>query len=159
MPKLHHYKINIEWTGNTGTGTSSYSSYSRNHLVEAMNKMSIPCSSDPAFRGDPTRYNPEELMVSALSSCHMLWYLHFCAVNKIIVLDYKDVAEGMMQENENGSGQFSQVILNPVVTVKEPSMQQKAIELHQEAKKFCFIARSVNFDVIHNPTILVGNNN
>ena len=159
MPRIHHYNIKIEWTGNTGTGTSSYSAYSRNHSVEVLNKISIPCSSDPAFRGDPTRYNPEELMVSSLSSCHMLWYLHFCAVNKIIVLDYKDWANGVMQENADGSGQFTEVTLNPVVIVADSSMQQKALQLHEDANKFCFIARSVNFQITHKPTILVENNN
>ncbi len=95
-------------------------------------------------------------MVASLSACHMLWYLHLCSANKIIVTDYVDDATGTMEENTDGSGQFSEVTLHPIVTIKNEDKVEKAIELHKEAHKLCFIARSVNFEVRHEVRILVG---
>ena len=154
MNKEHHYALSIEWTGNLGTGTSDYRAYTRNHIISAENKPEIPGSSDPHFRGDKTRYNPEEMLVAALSTCHMLSYLHLCAVNKVIVLEYNDKATGTMVENPDGSGQLTETTLNPVVKVKDSSMNAKAQELHDQAEKLCFIARSVNFPVHHKPTVI-----
>ena len=155
MSHLHQYKTTVQWTGNTGSGTSDYKAYSRNHIVSVLNKNDILCSSDPTFRGDNTRYNPEELLVASVSSCHMLWYLHLCSVNNIVVVDYADIAEGTMKENKDGSGDFTEIILNPVVTIADHSLKEKAIALHHEANKLCFIARSVKFPVNHQPTIKV----
>ena len=146
MSKEHFYKSDLRWTGNTGDGTRSYTSYSRDFEVEIPNKPTFQGSSDAAFRGDPTRYNPEDLLVISLSSCHMLWYLHLCAVNRVIVLNYEDKATGIMIEDENG-GRFSEVTLHPNVTVKEEGMIPLSIELHHEAHEKCFIANSVNFPV------------
>jgi organic hydroperoxide reductase OsmC/OhrA len=154
MNREHHYALSIEWTGNLGTGTSDYRAYTRNHFVTAEHKPNILASSDPHFRGDKTRYNPEEMLVAALSSCHMLSYLHLCAVNGVVVLEYKDSATGTMVENPDGSGQFTRVTLNPTVKVKDPSTNAKASELHGQAEKLCFIARSVNFPVHHKPSIV-----
>ena len=154
MNKEHHYALSIEWTGNLGTGTSDYRAYTRHHLISAENKPDIPGSSDPHFRGDKTRYNPEEMLVAALSSCHMLSYLHLCAVNKVIVLEYHDKATGTMVENPDGSGQLTETTLHPVVKVKDSTMNAKALELHEQAEKMCFIASSVNFPVHHKPTII-----
>jgi organic hydroperoxide reductase OsmC/OhrA len=154
MNREHHYALFIEWTGNLGAGTSDYRAYTRNHLVTAEHKPNILASSDPHFRGDKTRYNPEEMLVAALSSCHMLSYLHLCAVNGVVVLEYKDSATGTMAENPDGSGQFTRVTLNPTVKVKDPSTNAKASELHGQAEKLCFIARSVNFPVHHKPSIV-----
>jgi organic hydroperoxide reductase OsmC/OhrA len=153
--KNHHYKTTIQWTGNKGTGTSNYRSYERSHTISIENKTTIEASSDPAFRGDKTKHNPEEMLLSSLSSCHMLWYLHFCSEAGIIVTDYTDEATGTMEENPDGSGQFIEVTLNPIVIVTEESMIEKAKELHHKANKFCFIARSVNFPVKHFPTVLI----
>lgn len=152
MGNLHHYKLTTTWVGNNGTGTSDYKGYERNHNITIEGKAPLLCSSDPQFRGDKTRQNPEELLVASLSGCHMLWYLHLCAVNGIVVTAYVDEAHGTMQENKDGSGQFNEVVLNPVVTVKDISMVEKANALHHEANKLCFIARSMNFPVKHNPT-------
>jgi organic hydroperoxide reductase OsmC/OhrA len=152
MNGQHQYQLTIEWTGNTGTGTSNYRAYERSHEIIADNKPTILASSDPAFRGDKTRYNPEELLVASLSSCHMLWYLHLCSEAGVIVTDYKDNATGTMMETANGGGCFSEVMLNPLVTVTEISMIEKANALHVKANELCFIARSVNFKVSHNPT-------
>ena len=140
----------MEWKGNLGTGTQDYQSYSRDHEISFAGKqIVIPGSSDPSFRGDASRYNPEELFVSSLSSCHMLWYLHLCAVNKINVQSYVDHAEGVMEETENGSGRITGVTLFPKITVenKTDEIVNLAQELHLQAHKMCFIANSVNFEV------------
>lgn len=153
--KNHHYKTTIEWTGNKGTGTSGYRDYERSHTISVENKVIIEGSSDAAFRGDKMKYNPEDMFLSSLSSCHMLWYLHFCSEAGIIVTDYIDEATGIMEETANGSGHFTEVTLSPIVTVSDESMMEKAKELHQKANEFCFIANSVNFTVKHIPTVLV----
>lgn len=155
MSKEHHYKAKIQWTGNKGTGTNNYRSYERSHTISVENKPVIEGSSDPAFRGDRTKYNPEEMLLASLSSCHMLWYLHFCSEEGIIVTDYTDNATGIMVETVDGSGHFKEVTLNPKVTVTEKSMIEKAKELHHKANTYCFIANSVNFPVKHIPTELV----
>src|SRR5215467_13286796 len=125
----------------------SYRAYGRDHVLSGPGKPDLPCSSDPAFRGDASRYNPEELLVLSLSSCHMLWYLHLCSVNGIVVTEYRDEASGEMAENADGSGQFAKVVLRPVVTLRAGSDEGKARELHHQAHEMCFIARSVNFPV------------
>lgn len=154
--KAHHYQATIQWTGNEGSGTSDYKAYSRNHVISVPNKSAeILGSSDPAFRGDKARYNPEDLLVASISACHQLWYLHVCAINKVLVVSYIDHATGTMVEKENGSGSFSEVILNPIVTVTEENMVEKAYELHHEANKMCFIANSCNFPIRHKPRIEV----
>ena len=152
MAHLHNYKAQTTWVGNRGNGTTDYKSYDRNHDIRIDGKPTLTCSSDPTFRGDRSRQNPEELLVASLSGCHMLWYLHLCAVNKVVVTDYHDDAEGKMEENADGSGQFVEVILKPRVTVRDASMIDKANELHHQANAMCFIARSVKFPVRHEPT-------
>jgi organic hydroperoxide reductase OsmC/OhrA len=147
--KQHNYKIQVAWTGNQGQGTKTYTSYKRDHEITATGKPTLLASSDPAFRGDPARYNPEELLVASLSSCHMLSYLHLCAVNKIIVIDYQDEATGIMNEDANGSAAFVEVTLHPQVTVEADSDEARALSLHKEAHRYCFIANSVNFPVKH----------
>ena len=148
--KKHNYQISIEWTGNKGSGTTNYRSYGRDHEIIAPHKqITIPGSSDASFKGDKTCYNPEELLVSSISACHMLWYLHLCADNGINVISYKDHATGIMEEFKNGSGKFSSVTLAPEIQIENyKEMNLKATELHQEAHKLCFIANSVNFEVI-----------
>lgn len=155
--KQHHYKSTVTWTGNKGTGTNDYRAYERSHTISMNGKSDILGSSDAAFRGDKTKHNPEDLMVGALSSCHLLWYLHLCATNGIIVTQYTDHATGTMDENADGSGQFSEVTLHPEVTVTHSSMIEKANALHNEAHRLCFIARSVNFPVRHQPTATAEN--
>jgi len=156
MEKEHHYSIHVQWTGNKGTGTASSRGYDRNHLVAADNKPPIPCSSDPAFLGDTQRYNPEELLVASISSCHMLWYLHLCSQAGVTVLAYDDHAKGTMQETLDGSGHFLEVSLHPMITLKDPSMEVKAHVLHDRAGKLCFIANSVNFPIHHFPSYQFG---
>jgi organic hydroperoxide reductase OsmC/OhrA len=155
MPKAHSYAATITWTGNRGTGTSDCRAYDRDHVISVEGKPEIPGSSDPAFRGNKSRYNPEDALVASASACHMLWYLHLCADNKIVVEKYIDHAQGSMVENEDGSGQFKEIILRPIVTIQKPEMREKALSLHHQANKMCFIARSVNFPIHHEPEIIV----
>ena len=153
--KKHPYKITIRWTGNLGSGISGYREYERSHTISAENKVVIEGSSDPAFRGDRAKHNPEEMFLSSLSSCHMLWYLHFCSEAGIIVTEYTDEATGIMEETASGSGHFTEATLHPRVTVAEESMVEKAELLHHKANEYCFIANSVNFPVKHIPTTLI----
>ena len=154
MPKTHRYSVTITWTGNTGAGTSSYRDYDRRYEISAdPRKLPIAGSSDPAFRGDPQRWNPEELLVASISACHQLWYLHLCAVSGIVVVAYSDAAEGIMEEMPEGSGRFQKVILHPHVIVTPASDLEKARALHAAAHDKCFIASSVNFPVEHLPLI------
>jgi organic hydroperoxide reductase OsmC/OhrA len=149
--KLHEYKSTLTWIGNRGTGTSEYKAYDRDHNIQIEGKEIIHASSDPSFRGNKSRYNPEEMLVMSVSSCHMLWYLHIACVNGVVVTAYIDNAFGTMEENQDGSGQFKEITLRPRVTVLEKSMIEKANTLHHEANKMCFIARSVNFPIHHLP--------
>jgi organic hydroperoxide reductase OsmC/OhrA len=150
---VHQYDITVSWTGNDGEGTASYRSYRRDHDVEAPGRPRIAGSSDPTFRGDAAKWNPEQLLVAALSQCHMLSYLHLCAIDGVVVTAYVDEAHGEMVVNADGSGQFTSVVLRPHVTVADPAMVERAGELHADAGKLCFIARSVNFPVHHEPSI------
>jgi organic hydroperoxide reductase OsmC/OhrA len=151
--KQHTYEVQVNWTGNNGEGTKTYNAYRRDHTITSAGKALIHGSSDPNFRGDPSRYNPEELLVASLSACHMLWYLHLCAVNHVTVVDYHDGASGVMQENADGSGEFKQVVLRPCVKLAPEHDRSKAFALHSEAHRLCFIARSVNFSVEVLPTV------
>ncbi|KIG02497.1 MULTISPECIES: OsmC family protein [Caballeronia] len=155
MAKQHIYELTVAWTGNRGSGTSAYDAYSRDHVVRVGSKPAIDASSDPAFRGDAARHNPEELFVASLSSCHMLWYLHLCAVNGIVVTGYVDQAIGQMQEDANGSGRFTDVLLRPAVSIGAGADAGLAARLHEEAHRFCFIANSVNFPVRCEPSIQI----
>ncbi len=148
MSATHHqYNIRVRWTGNTGSGTRGVSTYSRDHVIFADGKEPFAGSSDPAFRGDASRYNPEELLVAALSQCHMLWYLGLCAGHGIVVTGYEDAANGTMQEHPDGSGEFTLVTLHPRITLAAGTDVSAAEALHEQAHHLCFIARSVNFPV------------
>src|ERR1700754_4943780 len=151
MPHTHHYQATTRWTGNRGTGTNAYTAYDRSYEIAIAGKALIQGSSDPAFRGDKSKQNPEDFLVMSLSSCHMLWYLHLCAEHGVIVTDYADEATGTMAEDSDGGGQFTEVTLKPRVTVKESGMIEKANALHHQANRMCFIARSVKFPVNHKP--------
>ena len=151
MEKKHLYSLSITWTGNKGVGTKDYRSYGRDYIIVEEGKPEIPGSSDPVFRGDKNKYNPEDLLVAALSACHLLSYLHVCANAGVIVVDYSDNASGIMVETPDGGGHFSEVTLKPVVTVADESMIEKANSLHEKANALCFIANSCNFPVHHVP--------
>jgi organic hydroperoxide reductase OsmC/OhrA len=146
LTKTHAYETSLLWTAGDGEGTASYRGYSRNHSIHAASKPEIAASSDPAFRGDATRYNPEELFVASLSSCHMLWYLHLCSVNAVRVVEYRDDAVGSMEESGVDGGRFTSVTLRPMASIASSDPAQ-ALALHEEAHQLCYIARSVNFPV------------
>jgi organic hydroperoxide reductase OsmC/OhrA len=152
VDREHTYKVGLTWTGNPGEGTRGYSSYSRNHELRVEGKPVLEGSSDPLFRGDPTRYNPEELLVASLSSCHLLWYLHLCAEAGVVVVEYTDQAIGRMEETGRG-GQFVEVTLRPAVLIAQGSDEAVAERLHEQAHSRCFIASSVNFPVSCEPRI------
>jgi organic hydroperoxide reductase OsmC/OhrA len=154
-PRSHTYEISVLWTGNRGTGTSDFRSYDRAHEVSADGPHLIEGSSDPGFRGDKTRWNPEQLLVVSLSQCHMLWYLHLAADAGVTVVAYSDDAVGTMVEEPDGSGHFTEVVLRPHVIVADPAMVATAESLHGRIGDFCFIARSVNFPVRHEPVTAV----
>jgi len=156
VSRQHGYEVTVAWTGNRGTGTSGYRDYGREHAVSAKDRPVILASSDPAFRGHKALWNPELEMVAALSQCHMLWYLHLCAISGVVVTSYADPARGTMAEDTDGSGRFTEVVLRPQVTVASPEMVDPATALHQQAHAKCFIANSVNFPVRHEPVVCFG---
>ena len=144
----HTYHPIIEWTGNKGSGTFDYRSYSRSHTIRIDGKPDILASSDSSFRGEKHKHNPEDLFVASISGCHMLWYLHLCADNGVIVLKYVDRPEGVMIIESDGSGAFEQVVLRPEVVIAPDSSREKAEALHADAHKMCFIANSCKFPII-----------
>ena len=155
--KQHAYQVEIIWTGNLGSGTSSYQSYSRDHDVLVKGKEVMHASSDVIFRGDGSKYNPEDLFLSSISSCHMLWYLHLCADAGIKVLSYQDKASGILSLEENGSGKFTEVHLNPEVLISDVNQIEKAKEIHHRAHQFCFIANSCSFPIFIDTNGVVAN--
>lgn len=153
--KTHRYQTQVLWTGNLGQGTANYRAYERSHEMLVEGKPLIVGSSDPTFRGDKTKYNPEELLVSSISACHMLWYLHLCAEASVVVTHYLDQAVGTMLETEDGSGRFAEVVLKPAVTIAPSSDKRQAEKLHEQAHHFCFIANSMNFPILCEPSIQI----
>jgi organic hydroperoxide reductase OsmC/OhrA len=155
--RTHIYRALIEWTGNLGTGTTGYKDFSRAYQISVpgADRPPIPGSSDPAFRGDASRWNPEDLLVASVASCHELWYLHLCATGGVVVTAYRDEAVGTMEEGAGGAGRFTGITLRPLVTIAAGSDKEKARSLHEKAHDMCFIANSVNFPVRCEPEIRV----
>ena len=153
----HHYEIELTWTGNTGTGTSSPRAYSRDHVVTGEHVAPIAASSDPAFRGDPQRWNPEQLYVASIAQCHMLWYLDLATRAGITVTAYEDRPTGIMREEAGGAGQFDSVTLHPTVTITNPDHRETAKQIHHRVADYCFIARSVKTPIHHEPVVVVAN--
>lgn len=151
--RSHHYTVDCRWTGNLGDGTRSYAGYTRDHLISCAGKPTLEGSSDPAFRGDRSRWNPEEMLVAAISSCHMLWYLHLCSEAGVVVTQYVDHARGELVVAADGGGQFASVTLAPDISISATSDIAVAIKLHERAHALCFIARSVNFPVACRPEV------
>jgi organic hydroperoxide reductase OsmC/OhrA len=152
---MHDYKAHLIWDGNLGTGTTSYTGYGRKYRLQIEGKPELVGSADPMFRGDANVYNPEDLFVAALSSCHLLSYLALCARTKINVIAYEDHAEGVLKLLPNGGGIFESVTLRPVVTLAPGSDEKRAMELHETAHDLCFIAASVKVPVLHEPQVRV----
>jgi organic hydroperoxide reductase OsmC/OhrA len=156
MSKTHQYQMHLVWTGNKGEGTATYRSYERSYTISMANKVDFFGSSDPMFRGDASKHNPEDLLIMALSSCHLLSYLHLCATNGIVLTSYDDDATGTMTEDAVKGGFFTDVTLNIKMNITDASKKELALSLHHDANKLCFIANSVNFPVLHNVTITAG---
>lgn len=148
---LHSYAISMHWTGNRGEGTSGYRSYGRDHVISAAGLPDLPGTADPTFHGDKDRWNPEQLLLAALTQCHMLSYLHVAVKNGVVVIGYSDASQGSLRLNRDGSGEFTSVTLNPRVELADESQRVLADSLHAQANSVCFIARSVNFPVHHSP--------
>lgn len=155
MGKLHSYKLLAAWKGNGEKGNADIRSYDRSHTVQIAGKPDLHLTTDNAAVGDRSKLNPEDLLVSAISSCHMLSYLYVCALEGVVILSYEDHATGTMAENTTGGGSFQEVTLNPVCTVADESMLQRAIDLHHKAHEVCYIANSVNFPVHCKPTCTI----
>ena len=153
----HHYKIQVEWTGNQGEGTKDYKSYERSFSVNENGKGELQGSADHNFRGDPKKWNPEEMLIASVSSCHMLWYLHLLSMHKIIAVKYNDAPQGTLELNSKGEGKIVSVTLNPSVLITDGNRLEEAKKLHEQAHDKCFIVNSVNFEVKINPTILSNN--
>jgi len=151
----HQYRLRATWTGNLGTGTSGYRDYDRAVTLQIDGKPEIAASSDRPFRGDPAKWNPEDLLLAALSECHLLSYLHACVEAGVMVVSYEDEATGTMALDGSGGGAFTEVVLHPRVIVAETSMVDAAIDAHARAHGWCFIANSVNFPVRHEPVVTV----
>ena len=156
MAKEHRYTATVTWTGNQGGGTTDYKAYTRDYDIGCAGKPLIQGSADPGYLGDAGRHNPEDMLLASLSACHMLWYLHLCATNKVVVTAYEDAAEGVKQTNPDGSGEFKRVTLKPRITITPDSDAATAESLHEKANAMCFIARSVNFPIEHAAEITSG---
>ncbi|HWJ67980.1 MAG TPA: OsmC family protein [Nocardioides sp.] len=150
----HHYALDLTWQGNRGSGTSGYRDYGRDVLLRAAGKPDLAGSADPTFRGDATRWNPEELLLAALAQCHLLSYLHSAVNHGVVVVAYDDSPVGTMEQVGQG-GRFTEVVLRPRVTVADSSMVEAAGAIHGEAGRNCFIAASVSFPVRHEPVVEV----
>ena len=157
MPRTHRYSTEVVWTGNRGAGTRGYRGYDRSYSTTGPGRPAIPGSADPGVApGDPGRWNPELLLLASLSQCHMLWYLHLCSVHEVVVTGYVDQAEATMQEADGGAGgRFTEAVLRPRVRVAAPDMVDRAVALHADAHRACFVASSVNFPVRHEPVVEV----
>jgi len=149
--KQHRYRVRVTWTGNRGVGTCGYRDYGRDHEISAPGKAPIAGSSDPGFRGDAARWNPEELLVASISACHKLCYLHLCSVAGVVVEAYDDEAEGVMAEDADGGGRFIGVVLRPKIALASGADAGEAARLHHDAHEKCFVANSVNFPVTVDP--------
>jgi organic hydroperoxide reductase OsmC/OhrA len=148
----HSYRVRVRWTGNLGAGTREYGGYSRDHLLEFAGKPPIFATSGLSPRSDPHRHNPDELLVAALASCHMLWYLHLCSEAGIVVTDYTDDADALLETGRDGGGRFVRATLRPRVRIQGGSFEE-ARRLHEEAHRRCFVANSVNFPVTCEPVL------
>ena len=147
MTHEHSFHAAIRWTGNRGQGNATYRGYDRTWEVNTEGKPVIQCSNDPMLGGDPTLHNPEDLLVNAVSSCHMLWYLHLAFDAGVLVTGYEDTPEGIGVSDSSGAGQFKKVILRPRITLGPGMDPVKADGVHAKIHDVCFIARSVNFPI------------
>jgi organic hydroperoxide reductase OsmC/OhrA len=150
----HDYTSQVKWTGNRGQGTLTYRGYDRTWNIETPGHAVVHCSNDPLLGGDPTKPNPEDLLLSSLAACHMLWYLHLASAAGIVVFSYADQPLGLGETNEEGGGRFLKVTLRPHIEVLAGADLVRAEQIHHEVHRYCFIARSVNFPIEYAPTFM-----
>ncbi|MFG6403417.1 MULTISPECIES: OsmC family protein [unclassified Microbacterium] len=155
MNPEHTYRLRATWTGDRGSGTSGYRDYDRSVTLDVVGKPVLLGSADVPFRGDPDRWNPEDLLLASLAECHLLSYLYACVKVGVVVVGYEDDASATLVEDGRGGGAFTEVVLHPRVTVADASMVDAATAAHVQANEWCFIANSVNFPVRHEPITLV----
>jgi organic hydroperoxide reductase OsmC/OhrA len=149
MTLIHLFKAELKWASNQNQEDSTKRFYSKNHQIKIEGKPVLNISAAKAFKGDPELYNPEDLLLSSLVSCHMMSYLYVCAQNGIEVLEYSDNAEATLEVSEDGSGRFVEVKLYPKVKISNSDKTGLALGLHKKANQLCFIANSCNFPVLH----------
>ncbi len=147
MSKTHQYGANVSWTGDRGEGTRRYKGYDRTWRIATPGKLPIECSNDPLLGGDPSKPNPEDLLLASLSACHMLWFLHLASEAGIVVRGYEDAPIGVGDTGPRGAGRFLSAILRPTITVERGADLVKADALHHAVHDYCFISRSVNFPI------------
>ena len=140
----HKYQLKLNWTGG-----SEIDAIQNDRMYEVLidRKPTIYGSADKPFFGDPEKYNPEDLLLAALSACHMMSFMYVCRKLGIKVYHYEDHATGLLKINQDGTGQFEFAELKP--KVKADHMPDGMIfkELNSRAAKLCFIKRSINFTV------------
>jgi len=149
----HRYIAHLIWDGNRGDGTSTYAGYGRQYRVVIEGKPDLQGSADPVFRGEADKLNPEDLFLSAISSCHLLTYLALCALQGINVLGYEDAATATMKEDGKGGGRFEEVVLHPAVTIADAAHIERAKKLHERAHEQCFVANSCSVPIRHEATV------
>lgn len=154
MASNHIFKATLNWKPKEGENTQNPRNYTRDHEVKITDKKLLQLSAAKSFRGDTNLLNPEDLLLSAITSCHMMSYLYVCSQNQVEILSYSDNSEGILEVVGDG-GSFERVDLNPVVTIKNPKDIELAKELHTKANELCFIANSCNFPIHHKAKILV----
>ena len=147
----HLFKVALSWISKEETAQSAFKFYSKSHTISIQHKPDLNISAAKAFKGDPALYNPEDLLLSSLTSCHMMSYLYCCKQNNIEVISYTDDAEATLEVNDDGSGRIVEVMLHPKVIISNPTQIELAISLHKKANELCFIANSCNFPVFHSP--------
>lgn len=154
--KENNFTARVEWTGNTGEGNKRYLGYKRTWSITTPGKAEVECSNDPQLGGDPSLHNPEDLLLTTIASCHMLWYLHLASDAGVLVQSYQDTPEGVGETQKNGAGRFVRVTLHPRILVAEGTDLEKAHKLHEDVGEYCFVARSMNFPIHHKPVFEIG---
>ena len=149
----HYFKASLQWNLKSEADFKSKKIYTKNHTISFEGKESISVSAAKVFKGDPTLVNPEDLLLSSVTSCHMMSYLYVCQQNNIEILSYQDHSEAILEVNSDGSGKITKIILNPTIKIKDESKIDLAISLHKKANQLCFIANSCNFPILHHPSV------
>jgi organic hydroperoxide reductase OsmC/OhrA len=149
---MHHYRVTSRWSGSTGVG---YEAYDRTHSVSTTPVTeSLTLSADPAFRGDPSKLDPEELFVIAASSCQLLSFLAVAARARVDVVEYEDYAEGRMPDDIRPV-RITEIMLRPRITVRGSVTEDRVRHLCEVAHRECYIANSVTTEITIEPAITI----